>query len=98
VGRFSRDFRVLLDDQVAAERRPASLVRLRKYAGLEPGYTPLADGLRKLTELQLAKPNMIYPSKASVETALSRNALYVDGSPTFSSDTNCKAGRNRTRS
>ena len=33
----------LLDDQVAPERRPAALVRLRKYAGLEPGYTPLTD-------------------------------------------------------
>jgi hypothetical protein len=71
--------RVLLDDQVAAERRPAAVVRLRKYAGLEPGYTPFADQLKKLTELQLAKPNMIYPAKARVETALSRNALYMDG-------------------
>jgi hypothetical protein len=71
--------RVLLDDQVAPERRPAAVVRLRKYTGLEPGYTPFADQVRKLTELQLAKSNMIYPSKASVETALSRNALYVDG-------------------
>jgi Bacterial protein of unknown function (DUF885) len=71
--------RVLLDDQVAPERRPAAVVRLRKYTGLEPGYSPFADQVRKLTELQVAKPNMIYPSKASVETALSRNALYVDG-------------------
>ena len=31
----------LLDDQVSEERRPAALVRLRKYAGLEPGYTPI---------------------------------------------------------
>ena len=29
--------RGLLDDQVAPERRPAALVRLRKYAGMEPG-------------------------------------------------------------
>lgn len=78
-GAVYQGLRVLLDDQVAAERRPAALVRLRKYAGLEPGYTPFADRLRKLTELQLAKPNMIYPAKARVETALSRNALYVDG-------------------
>ena len=27
------------DDQVAAERRPAALVRLRKYAGVEPGIS-----------------------------------------------------------
>jgi hypothetical protein len=78
-GAVYRGLRGLLDDQVAAERRPAAVVRLRKYAGVEPGITPKADQLRKLTELQLAKPNMIYPSKASVESALSRNALYVDG-------------------
>jgi Bacterial protein of unknown function (DUF885) len=78
-GAVYQGLRVLLDDQVAADRRPAAVVRLRKYAGLEPGYTPFADQLHKLTELQLAKPNMIYPSKASVDSALSRNALYVDG-------------------
>ncbi len=71
--------RVLLDDQVDAQRRPAAVVRLRKYAGVEPGFDPIAQQLKKLTELQLAKPNMIYPSKASVETGLSRNQLYVDG-------------------
>jgi hypothetical protein len=78
-GGVFQGLRVLLDDQVAAERRPAAVVRLRKYAGLEPGYTPFAEQLRKLTELQLAKPNMIYPAKARVETALSRNSLYVEG-------------------
>jgi hypothetical protein len=29
------------DDQVAAGRRSAALTRLRRYAGLESGYTPL---------------------------------------------------------
>jgi Bacterial protein of unknown function (DUF885) len=71
--------RVLLDDQVDPKRRPAAIVRLRKYSGVEPGYEPITVKLKKLTELQLAKPNMIYPSKASVETGLSRNQLYVDG-------------------
>ena len=71
--------RVLLDDQVAADRRPAAIVRLRKYTGVDPGFTPFTEQLKKLTELQIAKPNMIYPSKMQVETALSRNALYVDG-------------------
>lgn len=32
----------LLDDQVAPDRRAKALVRLRRYAGLEPGTTPLA--------------------------------------------------------
>jgi len=31
----------LLDDQVEAARRPAALVRLKKYAGLAPGTTPI---------------------------------------------------------
>jgi Bacterial protein of unknown function (DUF885) len=71
--------RVLLDDQVDAKRKPASVVRLRKYTGVEAGYTPLTEQLKKFTELRLAKPNMIFPSRASVETGLSRNQLYVDG-------------------
>jgi hypothetical protein len=78
-GAVFQGLRVLLDDQVAPERRPTAVVRLRKYAGMEPGYTPFADQVRKLTELQMAKPSMIYPAKASVETALSRNPLYMDG-------------------
>jgi len=71
--------RVLLDDQVDAKRRPAAVVRLRKYAGVQPGFTPIAIELRKFTELRLAKPNMIFPSRAAVETGLSRDSLYVDG-------------------
>jgi Bacterial protein of unknown function (DUF885) len=71
--------RTLLDDQVLPERRKAAVVRLRKYAGIEPGYRPLADLLKERVEVQIAKPKMIYPAKTSVETNLSRNALYVDG-------------------
>jgi hypothetical protein len=78
--------RGLLDDQVAAERRPDAVVRLRKYAGVEPGYTPFTDLLRQRTLEQIAKagdqmakPGMIYPSKMEVETELGRNKNYVDG-------------------
>ncbi len=39
--RVFQGLRGLLDDQVAAERRPAALVRLRKYAGTEPGSKTL---------------------------------------------------------
>jgi len=34
--------RVLLDDQVAAERRPAAVERLKKYVGDEQGFTSYA--------------------------------------------------------
>jgi Bacterial protein of unknown function (DUF885) len=73
--------RKLLDDQVAPERRQAALVRLRKYAGLEPGYKPLTEILRQRDAEQIAKPNIIYPAKLQIETALSRNKNFVDGIP-----------------
>ncbi len=71
--------RSLLDDQVAADRRPAAVVRLRKYAGLEPGYQPLANLLRQRVEEQMAKPNMIYPARLEIETELARGGNYIDG-------------------
>lgn len=71
--------RGLLDDQVAADRRPAAVVRLRKYAGLESGHQPVVNLLRQRAEEQIAKPNMIYPAKLEVETELARSGNYMDG-------------------
>jgi len=70
--------RGLLDDQVDAKRRPAALVRLRKYAGVEPGYKPFTDRLKERELEQIAKPGIIFPSKAEVETDLGRNSNYVE--------------------
>ena len=70
---------VLLDDQVAAERRPAALVRLRKYAGDEPGYQPFTELLKARELEQIAKPGVIYPSRGEIETELGRNATYLEG-------------------
>ena len=75
--------RTLLDDQVAAERRPAAVARLRKYAGLEPGRQPYTDVLLQREKEQIAKPNVIYPSKAELETELGRNSNYVAEIPTL---------------
>jgi uncharacterized protein (DUF885 family) len=71
--------RVLLDDQVAAERRPAALVRLRKYAGVEPGFQPFTEVLKQRAMEQMAKPGAIYPSIGEMETELGRDKNYVDG-------------------
>src|ERR1700733_11929394 len=75
--------RGLLDDQVPAQRRAAALVRLRKYAGVEPGYRPLTDGLKQRELQQIAKPGVIFPSKQQVETDLGRNSNYVNEIPTL---------------
>ena len=71
--------RVLLDDQVGVERRPAAVVRLRKYAGLEPGTLPFTEILKQRELGQIAKPGVIYSSRGELETELGRNASYLDG-------------------
>jgi len=71
--------RGLLDDQVSADRRPNALVRLKKYAGVEAGSTPLTQQLQRRALEQIAKPGVVYPSKGELETELGRNANYVQG-------------------
>ncbi|MGB6603835.1 MAG: DUF885 domain-containing protein [Steroidobacteraceae bacterium] len=71
--------RVLLDDQVAAERRQAAVTRLRKYTGLEGGHPPITEVLKQRELEQMAKPGVLYPSKGEVETELGRNSNYVEG-------------------
>lgn len=71
--------RILLDDQTPDDRRPAAVTRLREYAGLEAGYTPITEILKKRTEEQMAKPGVIYPAKQEIETEMARNSNYVDG-------------------
>ncbi len=71
--------RGLLDDQVAPERRPDAIVRLRKYTGAEPGYQAMTELLKQRTLEQMAKPGVVYPSKDEVTTELGRNANYVTG-------------------
>ena len=75
--------RTLLDDQVPAERRPAAVIRLRKYAGVEPGFKPFSDLLKQRIEEQMAKPGVVYPSAAQMETELGRDKNYVDGIQTL---------------
>ena len=67
----------LLDDQTPVERRAAAIVRLRKYAGLEKGYEPIAVILQARTAKQMEKPGMIYPSKQQMEVILSHNESMV---------------------
>jgi uncharacterized protein (DUF885 family) len=74
-----RGLHTLLDEQTPAERRPAAVIRIREYAGLEPGYKPLTDILRQRVSEQMAKTGVIYPAKSEIETELGRNSNYLDG-------------------
>ncbi len=75
--------RVLLDEQTPSERRPPTVVRIRKYAGLEPGYKPLADILKQRVMEQMAKPDVVYPARTEIETELARNPNYMEGIATL---------------
>jgi len=69
----------LLDEQTPAERRPAALERLRKYAGLESGYKPITEILKQRAQEQMAKPGVIYPWRNEIETELGRDSNYIEG-------------------
>jgi hypothetical protein len=71
--------RALLDDQIPAERRAKALVRLRKYAGMEPGTTPLTKLAEDRMRERLNVAGLLGPPKAQVEKNLGNTAFYVDG-------------------
>src|SRR5262245_60697218 len=70
--------RALLDDQVPEGRRKTALVRLRKYAGIEPGYQPLTEQA-KARSREWRQPGQTGPSKVEVETDLARGDFFVNG-------------------
>src|SRR5215470_3726202 len=71
--------RVLLDEQTAAERRAGAIVRLKRYAGMDPAYKPITEILKQRVTEQMAKPGVVYPARVELETELSRNSHYLDG-------------------
>jgi hypothetical protein len=69
----------LLDDQVPPERRKAADVRLRRYAGVEHGYTPTTLLAEKLFREKLSMPKLLGPPKAEVEQDLAEMNSFVTG-------------------
>ncbi len=82
-GQVFQGLRILLDEQTPGERRPAAVIRLREYAGMEPGYTALATILKQRVVEQMAKPGVIYPARVQIETELSRDSNYLEGIATL---------------
>jgi len=70
--------RALLDDQVPQERRKMALVRLRKYAGMESGFTPITEQAKART-LDWRRPGQMGPAKVQVETDLARADFFING-------------------
>lgn len=69
----------LLDDQVPPERRAKALVRLKRYAGMENGYTPLTVLAEQYTRKQLQQPGRLSPIRAEVEKDLTTTPFLMEG-------------------
>src|ERR1700722_9195093 len=69
----------LLDDQIAADRRPASVVRLRKYTGIEAGFEPLTLQAEKRYREKLKTAGLLGPSKLEVDKNLENTQAYITG-------------------
>jgi uncharacterized protein (DUF885 family) len=80
----------LLDEQTPSERRPAAVIRIREYAGLEPGYKALTDILKQRISEQMAKPGVLYPARTEIETEIARNSNYLEGIATLLQKYNLK--------
>jgi len=72
-------FRGLLDDQVSASRRPAALVRLRKYAGLEPGTKPVTELAIAYVRERMAVPKLLPPIKSNLQKDLAQASFLAAG-------------------
>lgn len=71
--------RALLDDRVPAARRQAAVVRLRKYAGLEPGFTPLTEQAMAYTRRALGNPALRGPFKDQLAKDFGNAPRYLEG-------------------
>lgn len=70
--------RGLLDPQIAAERRPAALARLRKYLGLEGG-APSVVQLAMAETRGALKKGLLAPARLEVDNDLDTAAPLIDG-------------------
>ncbi|MEO8751590.1 MAG: DUF885 domain-containing protein [Casimicrobiaceae bacterium] len=69
----------LLDPQMPKERRGAALVRLRRYAGLEPGTQPLTQLAIDRTAERFDTAGLIGPYINELNKGLADTKHYIDG-------------------
>ena len=77
--RLFSGIRAILDEQVSPSRYPAAVVRLKKYAGMEPGSKPAVELAEAATREKLNAPGLIGPYKGEVEKDLATSSTYIDG-------------------
>jgi uncharacterized protein (DUF885 family) len=71
--------RALIDPQVSAERYPAAIVRMQKYAGLVEGYTPVVQLAKERTRERFDVPGLVGPFRGEVEQNLEQAETLITG-------------------
>ncbi len=74
-----RGIRALIDVQIPRERYPAAIVRIKRYAGLEDGFTPLTELARDRTSERFDVGGLIGPYRDEVEQELERAETFIVG-------------------
>ena len=69
----------LLDPQMAEERRPAVVVRIRRYAGLEEGYEPITELAKAYIQTGLDKPELIGPYVKQLDQHQEKLPQFIEG-------------------
>lgn len=78
-GMLFGSFQSLLDPRVDKARYPAALVRLRKYVGREPGYTPIAQLARERSTERFGDKGLTGPWTSEVQQNLGNTQRYLQG-------------------
>ncbi|MDB5986012.1 MAG: hypothetical protein JWR16_1065 [Nevskia sp.] len=68
-----------LDPRVSKARQAAALVRLRRYAGLEPSSTSIAQLARERSEERFGEKALVGPYRAEVEQDLADSPRLLEG-------------------
>jgi uncharacterized protein DUF885 len=69
----------LLDPQIEESRRPAALVRLKKYTGLAEGFTPVTKLVQDYLQSMLKNKELLGPVKKELEKNLENTPRYLAG-------------------
>jgi uncharacterized protein (DUF885 family) len=72
-------FQNLLDERVARKRQASALIRLRRYAGTERGYEPVATLARARIEDRMNDGTLTWPWVIEVMRHLDNGKRYLDG-------------------
>ena len=74
-----RGIRALIDPQVPKERYPAAITRIKRYAGLEKGYTPITKLAEDRTRERFDVKGLAGPYKGQVEQDQQRAETFIKG-------------------